>query len=187
MPNANDQMTPAQSAETYAAAHEGQAPLTKQQVFELLAERGIGFEAFEHPPIRTVEEADRIHVPFERHMSKNFFLRDAKKRNYYLVTVPDHKKIDLRLVQERLQSKRLSFASPADLAAKLGVWPGSVTPLAALNDDSLRIPVALDADFERSGWIGCHPCDNTASVLLRADELAALVRDHGSPFSFIEL
>lgn len=179
-------MTPAECFAAYEAAH-GHTPLTKAQVYELLEEHDIEFEAFEHAAVRTVEEAEFAAIPFEEHMAKNFFLRDPKKRNYYLVTVPDRKAIDLRAVQEQLGSKRLSFASAADLAERLGVWPGSVTPFAALNEDQLTVRVALDADFERQGWIGCHPCDNTASVHLRTADLEALIRAHGNPFEVIEL
>lgn len=180
------EMTPEESREVYEAVH-GHAPLTKQGVYDLLARQGVAFEAFEHPAVRSVEQADQMDIPFAEHGAKNFFLRDSKKRHYYLVTVPDHKKVDLRVLQERLGSKRLSFASPSDLAEKLGVWPGSVCPFAALNEESLEIPVALDADFDRWGWICCHPCDNTASVHLRTADLAHLITEHGNPFTFVEL
>lgn len=35
----------------------------------------------------------------------------------------------------------------------------------------------MDADFAAMGWIGCHPCDNTASVHLRTSDLLALLAD----------
>lgn len=171
---------------TYGAAH-GHAPLTKGEVLALLDQRGIAYEAVEHPAVRTVGEAEAAHIPFEADMAKNFFLRDPKKRNYYLFTAPDHKHVDLRVLQERLGSKRLSFASAEDLTAKLGVWPGSVTPFAALNEDTHTVRVALDADFARTGWIGCHPCDNTVSVHLRTSDLLALLADAGVEVELIEL
>ena len=161
--------------------------LTKTDVYDLLDARGIEYEAVEHPPVCSVEEADELaRLPFG-HQAKNFFLRDPKHRNYYLVTVPDHKKVDLKAVQAQLGSKRLSFASEEDLAEKIGIYPGAVTPFAALNDHERSVRVALDADFERWGWIGCHPCSNTASVHLRTTDLEAILREHGSPFEYIEL
>ena len=172
---------------TWEDAHAIPGALTKDDVYDLLDARGVEYEAVEHPPVFSVEEADELaRLPFD-HQAKNFFLRDPKHRNYYLVTVPDHKKVDLKAVQERLGSKRLSFASEGDLAKKIGIYPGAVTPFAALNDSERSVRVALDADFERWGWIGCHPCSNTASVHLRTSDLEAILRDHGSPFGFIEL
>ena len=162
--------------------------LTKADIYALLDERGVEYDAVEHPPVFTVEEAQAMaKLPFAEHEAKNLFLRDPKHRNYYLVTVPENKTVDLKALQERLGSKRLSFASPSDLAEKIGIYPGSVTPFAALNDAERSVQVALDADFERWGWIGCHPCSNTASVHLRTADLAAIIRDHGSPLSFIEV
>ena len=46
----------------------------------------------------------------------------------------------------------------------------------------------LDAAFfAEPGLIGVHPTDNTATVWLRADDLAALIREHGNPVHIAEL
>ena len=162
--------------------------LTKQDIYDLLDAQGIEYEAVEHPPVCSVEEADTMaKLPFAEHEAKNFFLRDPKHREYYLVTVPDHKKVDLKRVQAELGSKRLSFASADDLAQKIGIYPGAVTPFAALNAEGGSIRVALDADFVRWGWIGCHPCSNTASVHLRVPDLIELLGDAGHEVEVIEL
>ena len=168
--------------------HTIEGKLTKADIYALLDERKFQYEAVEHPPVFTVEEAQaRAKLPFAEHEAKNLFLRDPKHRNYYLVTVPDNKTVDLKALQERLGSKRLSFASPADLAEKIGIYPGAVTPFATLNDETRTVQVVLDADFDRWGWIGCHPCSNTASVHLRTADLVKLITEHGSPFRFVEV
>ena len=174
--------------QTWEDTHAIPGALAKAEIYALLDAHGFEYETVEHPPVFTVEEADRLaRLPFAAHEAKNFFLRDPKHRNYYLVTVPDHKKVDLKLVQERLDSKRLSFASAEDLAEKIGIYPGSVSPFCALNDKTCTVRVALDADFERWGQIGCHPCSNTASVHVRTADLVELLREHGNPVEFIEL
>lgn len=43
------------------------------------------------------------------------------------------------------------------------------------------------AFFAEPGLIGVHPNDNTATVWLRADDLAALIRKHGNPVHIAEL
>lgn len=35
--------------------------------------------------------------------------------------------------------------------------------------------------------IGCHPNDNTATVWLKADDLVALIKEHGNTVSFVDL
>lgn len=174
--------------QTWEDTHVIEGKLTKADIYALLDGRGIEYEVVEHPPVFTVEEAHtRAKLPFAEHEAKNLFLRDPKHRDYYLVSVPDSKTVDLKLLQEQLGSKRLSFASPADLAEKIGIYPGAVTPFAALNDKECSVQVAFDADFERWGWIGCHPCSNTASVHLRTSDLIALLREHGNPVRLVEL
>ena len=41
--------------------------------------------------------------------------------------------------------------------------------------------------FAEPGLIGVHPNYNTATVWLRADDLAALIREHGNPVHIAEL
>ncbi len=177
-----------ESTQTWEDAHTIAGALTKASIYALLDHLGVEYQAVEHPPVFTVEEAQaRAKLPFAEFEAKNLFLRDPKHRNYYLVTVPENKTVDLKLLQERLGSKRLSFASADDLAEKIGIYPGAVTPFAALNDETRTVQVALDADFERWGKIGCHPCSNTASVLLNTPDLVGIIKDHGSPFMFVEL
>ena len=45
----------------------------------------------------------------------------------------------------------------------------------------------IDRDFWRqSGLIGVHPNDNTATVWLRADDLAALIQEHGNELTAVQ-
>ena len=66
--------------------------------------------------------------------------------------------------------------------------PGAVTPLGLLNDAECKVQLYLDeAFFAAPGLIGVHPNDNTATVWLRADDLAALIQEHGNPVHIAEL
>ena len=47
-----------------------------------MEERGIPFEIYDHQPITSVEESKQLGLPHEGAGTKNFFLRDKKKRNY---------------------------------------------------------------------------------------------------------
>ena len=43
------------------------------------------------------------------------------------------------------------------------------------------------AFWEEPGLIGVHPNDNTATVWLRADDLLALIREHGNEARVVKL
>ena len=153
----------------------------KAAVYRLLTERGIWHEITEHPAVYNMEEMAAVDLPYTEADGKNLFLRDDKKRHYYLLTVRGDKRVDLKAFRQANGTRPLSFASAEDLQAKLGLLPGAVTPLGALNDREGQVEVFLDQDFlAPPGLIGVHPNDNTATLWLRMEDLIALLRDHGT-------
>ena len=132
-------------------------------------------------------EAVAAGIPHRELGAKNLFLRDDKHRAYYLVCLPDEKNVPLREIQERLGSRRLSFASERDLRAMLGLVPGSVTPLGALNDAEGRVEFVLDQALVDAGRLTVHPCDNTATVLIATSDLIALLRERGHDVRVVDL
>ena len=108
-------------------------------------------------------------------------MRDDKKRNYYLITVRGTKRVDLNEFRQKYGTRRLSFASDADLLAYLGLTPGSVTPLGLLNDTECKVQFCIDEEFlQPDALIGVHPNDNTASIFLKAADLLNIIAAHGN-------
>ena len=129
-----------------------------------------------------MDELAKIDIPYPSADAKNLFVRDDKKRNYYLITVKGDKRVDLKKFRTEHQTKPLSFASPEDLAAILSLIPGAVTPLGVLNDTECKVKVYIDKDFlDEPGLIGVHPNDNTATVWVKTADLIHLIEEHGNP------
>lgn len=160
--------------------------MNKEEILQLLKNKNITYRMLEHPAIFTVEEGKALHMEDGDLVAKNLFLRDDKKRNYYLLTAMEDKHIDLRQFQEEQQTRRLSFASENDLMAMLGLPKGSVTPFGLLNNTEHNVIFFLDEDFKDS-LIGIHPNDNTATVWLQADDLMQLLREQGSICSYVSI
>lgn len=154
--------------------------MNKLEIYQYLDDRGVVYEVTEHTAVFNMAQLDQVALPYPEDDAKNLFVRDDKKRNYYLLTVRGDKRVDLKAFRRQHQTRPLTFASAEDLAALLGLIPGAVTPLGLLNDKSCRIELFLDEDFS-AGRIGVHPNDNTATVWLQAADLVALLRDHGNP------
>ncbi len=163
-----------------------QEPLNKTDVLALLDKHGIEYEIAEHGAARTVEDLDGFHLSFADDVVKNLFLRDDKKRNYYLISMPDHKRVPLKGIQLALKSRKLTFASEKDLSNKLGLYPGAVNPLGLLNDTNREVQFILDKQNAEREFIGCHPCDNTASIRIRTKDLLSLISEHGSPVKIVD-
>ena len=96
--------------------------------------------------------------------------------------------MNLKEFRRRHQTRPLTFASPEDLMAVLGLIPGAVTPFGVLNDQERKTQVYLDEGFLRApGLIGVHPNDNTATVWLKTEDFVALLRGHGASVHVVEI
>ena len=158
--------------------------LNKQEIYSYLQAHNISYIATEHPAVFTVEEVDALHLPHPESGAKNLFLRDDKKRNYYLLVAREHLSIRLKDFQRKIQSRSLSFASEDDLMKLMGLIRGAVTPLGVLNDEEHRVAVYIDAHY-RDRLISVHHNDNTATVCLQEKYLMELIKAHGNPVEFI--
>lgn len=162
--------------------------MTKQEIYAFLDARQIKHEITEHPAVYNMEELARVQLPYPDRDAKNLFVRDDKRRSYYLITVRGDKRVNLKEFRRKQGTKPLTFASPEELQAILGLIPGAVTPFGLLNDVDCRVHFYIDRDFwQGSGLIGVHPNDNTATVWLKAEDLVAVLREHGNPVDLVEL
>lgn len=159
----------------------------RQTVFETLNGMGIAYDVIEHPAVYTIEEMDRLNFDSENEVVKNLFIRDDKKKRYFIVVLQKDKTVNLKALREKLGCKPLSFASEDDLRAILGLTKGAVSPFGVLNDAACTAEVVLDKDILSFKRIGVHPNDNTATVFIRPEDLEAVIRKHGSHVSRLEI
>ena len=91
------------------------AILGKEEIYHLLEEKGIAFEKLEHQAVYTMEDMDKAGITAKGTVCKNLFLRDAKGKKHFLVTVPEEKRVDLKIL--RIHSKIIApFNLPETLA-----------------------------------------------------------------------
>ena len=160
--------------------------MKKEEVYAYLTEQGIPYEITEHEAVFSMDELCATTLPYPEWDAKNLFVRDVKKRNYYLITVRGNKRVDLKEFRQRHELRKLSFASPEDLLAIMDLVPGSVSPFGLLSDTERKVHFYLDAEFA-GNKIGIHPNDNTATVWLQTADLVKLITAHGNTVEFVEL
>ncbi len=160
--------------------------MNKQETYQYLKDHNIPFEITEHRAVYNMEELDSIDLPYPEGDAKNLFVRDDKKKNYYLITVKGDKRVNLKDFRKAHGLRPLSFASPEDLKKYMDLTPGAVTPLGLLNVEGAPITMYLDAEFKDS-IIGVHPNENTATVWLQGDDLVALLRENGCEVEIVEI
>lgn len=160
--------------------------MNKQEIYGLLKEKSIWHEITEHGEVYTMEDLSHVELPYPEADAKNLFVRDDKKRNYYLITVTSDKRVDLKEFKNKYGTAKLSFASADDLMAIMGLIPGAVTPLGLLNDAQCKVKLFLDSAFA-GGLIGVHPNENTATVWLKTEDLINLIRESGNEVQLVEI
>ena len=160
--------------------------MNKQEVFALLRRESLWYEITEHQAVVTMEDLAKVPLPYPEADAKNLFVRDEKKRNYYIITVLANKRVDLKEFRNRFGTSKLSFASAEDLETILGLIPGAVTPMGLLNDEERKVKLFLDSAFV-GGIIGVHPNDNTATVWMKTDDLVTLLEKDGHPLEIVEV
>jgi Ala-tRNA(Pro) deacylase len=158
----------------------------EKQLLAALDLLGFSWFLFEHEAVYTVEASSRLHQEIEGLHTKNLFLKD-KADAYWLVTAPHDARIDLKSLPSLIGSKKLSFGNADDMQKFLGVTPGSVTPLAAFNDERRAVTIVLDTRLAAADRVNVHPLRNTATLGILGTELAEFLCSIGHPPIILDL
>lgn len=110
----------------------------RKNVLRHLGQLGVDYAITEHPAVYTIEEMLNSGIKLMGEVCKNLFLRDSAGKRHFLVTIPNDKKAPLKILQQKLGTSRLSFASETPLARYLKLHKGEVTPFGILNDEGRR-------------------------------------------------
>lgn len=162
--------------------------MNKEQIYEFIKSKNIWYEITEHKAVFNMDDLSRINILYPESDAKNLFVRDDKKRNYYLITIKGNKKVNLKEFRKNNNIRNLSFASENDLMNILGLIPGAVTPLGLLNDKDLKVTFYLDKDFVyKDSIIGIHPNDNTATIWIKVDDLINIIKEHGNMVNIVKI
>ena len=127
-------------------------------IYSLLDQLAIPYQRFDHPPVFTCEEASRLLPDLPAAKTKNLFLRDPKSERLFLVVSPEERRVDLKA-----------------LAAMLGLTPGSVTLLAMVRDREKAVELVVDEAIWQAEQVQCHPLVNTATLIIRLDDVRRLL------------
>lgn len=160
--------------------------MDKAGVYTLLNESQIAYEAYEHPAVATIDALAALELPHKEEIVKNLFLRDHKKRYFYLVVMMPHKIVDLKTLSGKIPSPKLSFANEAQLYELLGLKKGHVTPFGVLNNAARNVIVVIDSAL-RGQRVGVHPLENDATVFLGMEDVENLLKTHGNTILYCDL
>ena len=159
----------------------------EREVDARLRELGIAFTRHEHPPVATVEAAERYWAGIDATHCKNLFLRNQKGTRHYLVILVASKQADLRAVAEQIGDGKLSFASPDRLMTHLGLTPGSVSPFGLIHDRDHQVRVVLDRDLRTASRVSFHPNINTVTLTIAFDDFQRFLDAGGHHAQYVSV
>ncbi len=145
-------------------------PASPEDLFVLLDRLGISTTTVEHPPLFTVEQSRALRGTIPGGHTKNLFLVDRKNR-LFLASAEESANIDLKRLHTKIgASGRLSFGKAELLRSSLGIEPGSVSPLAAINDKDHAVTIVLDEALMRHETINFHPLINSCTTRIKRED-----------------
>lgn len=159
----------------------------RKSVIDAITSMNITYDLIEHPAVYTIDEMDELNIDNNNEVVKNLFVRDDKKKRYFLIALQKNKQVNLKEIKKELNCRPLSFASEEDLQKYMGLSKGSVTPFGILNDTDCIVEVVFDKDILLFDRIGVHPNDNTATVWINPQSLELIIKNHGNSIIYIEL
>ena len=157
------------------------------RLYQILNQLEIPFEYHEHPPAPTIEEAMKYWKGLDATHCKNIFFRNHKGNRHYLVVLEHLQQLGIHDLEKRLKQGKLSFASDERLLKFMGLTPGSVTPFGLINDPEHHVHLFLDENLEKAQRVSFHPCINTASIIVRYDDLIHFLDWTESSYELIKL
>lgn len=157
-------------------------------VYDFLDSISVRYKTLKHPAAFTIEECNRVRDFVKAPVFKNLFLTNKQQSKFYLLIIPGEKIFKTKYLSAQINSARLSFADASRMMQYLGVTPGSVTPLGLIHDKDLTVNLLLDEDLKRYPVFACHPCINSASVIMELDELTSkVIPATGHEFQWVSL
>jgi Ala-tRNA(Pro) deacylase len=149
-------------------------PLSPEDVLARLRALNIHAVTHHHPPVFTVAESQALRGQVPGGHCKSLFLRD-KQGDFWLAVMQEQRRVSVNALARALGAPKMSFGSPDDLMAHLGVIPGAVTPFGLANDLARRVTPVLDAEMLAIDPLNYHPLDNAMTTAIAPNDLLAFI------------
>jgi Ala-tRNA(Pro) deacylase len=137
---------------------------------------GIEYIMHYHPAVFTCEEADKYCGDIPGLHCKNLFLSDKDKKRFFLIIIPQDKKLNFSDFAHFAETKKVVFGSSKDLEEKLKLTPGSVSLFGILNDEKREVELYMDEDVYNAPIVSFHPNRNTATLELSHEMLIKFLK-----------
>lgn len=148
---------------------------TEERCYAFLDGLGVDYERADHDPGDTIEKLHAVESLLGCEICKNLLLTNRQMTELYLLLMPGEKPFKTRILSKQIGTARLSFATPEQMRAALGLTPGSVSVLGLLNDEEKKVHLLIDRDLLKQTYVGVHPNRNTSTLKLAVADLTGRI------------
>jgi len=156
----------------------------RQKIFDILDDLKIEYTNYEHEIVFSCDEAKWIDIPWSR--VKSLLIRNKKATNFYMVVLPDNKKLDTNLIRWIFSDTKMSFTNEEQMLEKIWLRPWSVSPFALINNMGKDIKVVIDESL-KTWLIWFHPLQNDNTIVLEMEKVEHFLDNLWIDYVFSEL
>ena len=162
--------------------------LDEKIVYDFLDTLNVEYSVLTHPAAATMEECEKIRNRIGVPVFKNLFLTNKQQSQFYLLMIPADKPFKTKYLSSQIGCSRLSFASAENMAEFLHIEPGAVSPMGLIHDKQQKVKLIVDRDLADIDTYACHPCVNTASIIISLNDLLTkVIPTTGHNFEWVTL
>ncbi len=145
----------------------------EQKVYDIFNKLGIEYKTYHHEAVYTMEGVKELQKSFGDNVedAKNIFLSARHGTEFYLLTLRGDMKFKAASISKQIGAPKMTFAKEEKMLEFLDIYPGAVTPLGLLNDSENSVNFLIDSDLLKYEKIAVHPCENTATVVIKTKDL----------------
>jgi len=151
-----------------------------QAIKKLLTDNQIEFKEFEHPPVRTSDDAAKVRGTDISHGAKALIFEADKKP--ILIVVPGNRKVDTKKFKTLYSIKDLRMLTPQEILDKFGLEVGSIPPWGNV----LGIPTYFDQALLSNIAVDFNVGSLTKSMEAKSADLERIVKPIIGEFSVIK-
>jgi Ala-tRNA(Pro) deacylase len=135
-----------------------------ESIIKVLRRNSIKFEELAHEPVFTSEQAAKVRGLSLDSGAKSLLLKANDK--YVLVVMSGSKRIDSKKLKTTLGTKKIRFATPAEVKEQMGCEIGACYPFGGI----VNLNTYLDESLLGQKYISFNPGVHNKSIKLSLDD-----------------
>lgn len=145
----------------------------EKRIKQILVEKNIEFEEFEHEAVYTSEQAARVRGLKSAKAGIKSMIFKTETGRFILVLNPGDRKVDTKKIAQMEDAKHLSIANPEEVEKVTGVPIGCVAPFGL----KTKLKTYLNEELLKSEYLYFNPGLHTKTVEIRAADLLQVLEN----------